>query len=54
MKHVLITDKKYRWGALFLTVFIAAAYITGAHTFATIAAVVFLTVGVIAYFKLRK
>ena len=58
MKHPFITDRKYRWGALFLIVFIAAAYLTGYeydnYIFANIAAAVFGIVGVTAYFILRK
>lgn len=58
MKHVFITDPKYKWLALGLVVFIGLAYLTGYeydnYWFANIAAFAFSVVGVTAYFKLRR
>jgi len=56
MKHPFISDKKYRWGALFILVFIGCAYWAsdGNYKFANIATGIFLVVGIVAYFKLKR
>jgi len=56
MKHPFVTDKKYKWGALFILVFIGCAYWAsdGNYKFANIATGIFLAVTVVAYFKLKR
>jgi general stress protein CsbA len=58
MKHPYITDKKYLRAAVFLILFIGAAYYTGylydSYLFAHIVAGVFSIVAVIGYFAMKK
>jgi len=58
MKHVFITDTKYKWLALGLIVFITLAYWASFEyndfMFANIFTGVMLAVGIVAYFKLKR
>jgi len=58
MKHPFVTDKKYKWGALFLIVFIGLAYLVSFKyndfKFANIFTGIMLAVLIVAYFKLKR
>lgn len=58
MKHPFLTDKKYKYGALFILVFIGAAYWTsfiyGDFMFANIFTGIMVAVLIVAYFKLKR
>jgi hypothetical protein len=58
MKHPFISDRKYKFGALFILVFIGAAYWTSFlydnFKFANIATGIFIAVFVVSYFKLKR
>lgn len=58
MKHVFLTDRKYKWGALFLMIIIGAFYWTSwiydNYMFANIFTGVILAVGIVYYIKLKR
>lgn len=58
MRHPFITDKKYKFGGLFLLVFIGAAYLVSFtyddFKFANIFTGIMVAVLTLAYFKLKR
>ena len=56
MKHVFVTDKKYRGGAFFLIFFHLVALYLAPESWRLVLGwfLVFLTVAIVAYFKLKR
>lgn len=58
MKHPFLTDKKYKFGALFILVFILLTYLVSFtyddFMFANIFTGIMVTVLIVAYFKLKR